>query len=129
MSGPDASLSKTPSTPLALPPRTVWCEDTENDDPTLSGGNCTYNDPVLYKTARDADIEARPDLKRLFDSITLSAVKLQALMANHYSGGGTQNVWNVSCQWVRDNQDIWKPWIVNTPPTPAASSSAIGLIA
>ncbi|CUI11832.1 receptor-type adenylate cyclase, putative [Bodo saltans] len=129
MSGPDAILSKVPSTPIGFPPRTQWCEDTENPDPTLSGGNCTYDNPVLYKTARNNDIAARPDLKRLFESLQLSAVKLQALMALHTSGGGTMNVWNASCEWVRENQAIWSSWIVNTPPTPAASSSAIGLIA
>ncbi|CUI11829.1 guanylate cyclase, putative, partial [Bodo saltans] len=129
MSGPDAILSKVPSAPLQLPPRTLWCEQTENKDPTLSGGNCSYDNPVLYKSARGTDIAANPDLKRLFESLQLSAVKLQALMSLHTSGGGTQNVWNISCEWVRSNQAIWKPWILNTPPTPEASSSIVGLIA
>lgn len=125
MSGPDAILAKVPSDPLVFPQRTVWCEDTFNKDPTLSGANCSYPNSVLYKTGRADRISANPDLKRLFDTIELSAVKLQAMMAEHESGGGTMNLWNVTCNWVKNNHHIWQSWIQNTPPPQVASSSAL----
>lgn len=129
MTGPDPVFAAIPSAEVHLPARADWCMNAENPDPTLAEANCTYPTSILTKLVRRSDIQSNPDLKRLFDAFTISNSRLDALMAEHYLGGGSDDVWNVSCKWVKENVETWKSWTYNTPLPVSPEASNIAVIA
>jgi len=61
--------------------------------------------------------------------------QLFEMMKDHKLGGGSKNVYDTACSWVKSNPNVWKSWIANTPtstlpphPPIAQQSQGIGAI-
>jgi class 3 adenylate cyclase len=119
---PDPLPASVDGRPINFPPHSYECEQKNlagNGDPTLSGFDCAYPNALLLKMARRKDM-TDAGFKHFFDSFTLTSSAVRGMLAQHYAGGGTRNVWNLSCSWVQDNFATWQSWILPAPSDPPA---------
>ena len=121
---PDPLTASVGAASVNFPPSNFECEQKRSVDPTNSGHDCGYPQSSLQKYARRDTLKQDPDLEYFFDKLVLPSSGLRAMLQSHKAAGGDRQVWNLTCDWVRDNYATWKDWVKNTPPPVSNTSNS-----
>ena len=123
---PDPLVAILGAEPIMFKPYTEECAQKRTTFPYTNRNDCGYPSIPLTKIARrDRLQDADRDFQHFFNSILFLDSQIFAMMQAHTTGGGTKNIFEVACSWVKENRDIWKDWIKNTKESQASSPQVI----
>eukprot|EP00760_Papus_ankaliazontas_P012253 PhM_4_TR15230/c0_g1_i1/m.80933 len=125
---PDPLIARVGAMPVQFKTYTPACESVRTRSPKTSGLDCAYPISLLKKMIHKRFLEADSDLNLFYTSFILRDSDVTGLLQRHKSGGGTEDAYNVSCHWIRNNYPVWSTWVRNTEQnrTTAAKLSSSG---
>ena len=121
---PDPLVSQVGAKMIEFIPNTATCTAERSLDPTLNKAVCAFPVLDLKKNVRADALTKDPDFNYFFESFELTASQMDGLLVQHKSAGGNFSVYDLSCNWIKNNYDTWKGMVRNTPPTTAPSLAA-----
>jgi len=122
---PDPIIAKLGAEPIMFKPYTQECPHWDalsylktNQSPPSGYFRSDCNYPMMpltkiIRTDRLRDTDA--DLRNFFESVMLLDNQVLEIMKDLELGGGSKNVYDSACSWVKNNPNVWKSWIANTP--------------
>ena len=127
---PDPMISRLDLRQVQFDAVTAQCKQEYNSDPTLNTATCGFPKQTLMKRTQTKTLFMDSDFEHFFRTFQLSDDDIDALLAQHTSGGGNKTSYEVSCAWVKSNFATWKEAVQNTPPvaSPTSSSLSTGVI-
>ena len=111
---PDPIIGWLSAEQIAFPPYNSECDRRRTTFPYTNGNSCGYPITPLKKMMRHDKLVIDADFNRFFESLLFSDSAVNAMLKDHVQGGGTKNTYNVSCDWIKDNMNVWKDWAKNT---------------
>ena len=122
---PDPLVAQVGGKMIDFPEVTAACAAASRADPTRNNVTCGFPSLSLEKRVRTDALARDVDFKYFFDKFMISDAQINDLLLQHKTAGGNYSVYDLSCNWLKNNFDTWKGMVRNTPPTAqlAVSSS------
>ena len=110
---PDPLLQAVDAVQMIFKKHTVECQSAYTTDCETGGNDCAFETTLMQKTAGWSTLNQDSDLAHFFSTFQIRSSNMASMLKQHVSAGGSKQVYNISCQWIKDNFNLWRDFVHN----------------
>lgn len=111
---PDPLLQAVDAVQMIFKKHSVECQNAYTTDCETGGNDCAFETTLMQKTAGWSTLNQDSDLAHFFSTFQIRSSNMASMLKQHVSAGGSKQVYNISCQWIKDNFNLWRDFVHNS---------------